>query len=267
MSAAADSSRPADKVIVDRHGAVLIITINRPEVRNAFDQETALGVAAAVDELDHDPKIVVGIITGAAGTFCSGMDLKAFLGSAPGERPSEIPGRGFGGITEKPPLKPLIAAVEGYALAGGCELALACDLIVAAESATFGLPEVTRGLVAGSGGAIRLARRIPVQIALEYALTGAPMAALDAHRWGLVNRLTAHGEALAGALRLATQIAANAPLSIAATKRIVAESADWTMHDAWDNQRAIVDAVLTSDDAAEGARAFAEKRPPRWTGN
>ncbi len=256
-----------DPVLLVREGAVLIITINRPAVRNAFNQATAQGVADAVDLLDNDPNIVVGIITGAGGNFSSGMDLKAFAQSAPGDRPSEIAGRGFGGITERPPVKPLIAAVEGYALAGGCELALACDLIVAADSARFGLPEVTRGLVAGSGGAIRLARRIPVQIALEYALTGAHMTAADAHRWGLVNRLVAHGGAVDEARILATQIAANAPLSIAATKRIVVQSADWSMDQAWVNQREIVDAVLRSNDAAEGALAFAEKRAPRWTGS
>ena len=190
------------------------------------------------------------------------MDLQAFLD---GERP-EIEGRGFGGITEKPPRKPLIAAVEGFALAGGCELALACDLIVAAEDAFFGLPEVSRGLVAGSGGLVRLPRRIPPAIALEYALTGARLPAQEAHGWGLVNRITVSGEALAGALALAASICANGPLAVAMTKRIVMESPNWPQAELWSRQAPLVDAVLASEDAREGALAFAEKRPPIWRG-
>ena len=190
------------------------------------------------------------------------MDLKAF---AAGQRP-ELEGRGFGGLTERGPDKPLIAAVEGFALAGGFELALACDLIVAAEGATFGLPEVSRGLVAGSGGLVRLPRRIPPAIALQYALTGDRMDAPTAQRWGLVSDLLPDGQALTGALALAERIAANAPLAVAMSKRIVCESAGWTPEDQWQKQKPLVDAVLATEDAREGARAFAEKRSPVWSG-
>lgn len=253
-------------VLVEREGGVLTMTINRPRVRNAIDGPTAEAIARAVDQLDADDSVVVGILTGAGGSFCSGMDLKAFVGAAEGERPAELDGRGFAGITQTPPRKPLIAAVEGFALAGGCELALACDLIVAADNASFGLTEVTRGLVAGAGGLVRLPRRIPQAIALEYLLTGAHMSAPIAHRWGLVNRLTTPGRALAEATVLASVIASNAPLAVAATKRLVVESADWTIAESWAFQRDAVDAVLASKDAREGALAFAEKRPPKWTG-
>ena len=250
------------QVQIEQHGAVLVIAIDRPQQRNAVTHAVSLAIARALDRLDADPALRVGIITGRGSSFCAGMDLKAF---ADGERP-ELEGRGFAGITEAPPKKPVIAAVEGFALAGGCELALACDLIIAAETAWFGLPEVTRGLVAGSGGLVRLPRRIPEAIALEYALTGARMDAATAHRWGLVNRITPEGGALEGALALAAAITANAPLSTAMTKRIIRESREWPENEIWDRQRPLVDGVLASADAAEGARAFAEKRPAQWTG-
>ena len=249
-------------VEIELHGAILVIAINRPQQRNAVNQAVSLAIVAALDRLDADPALRVGIITGRGGSFCAGMDLKAFVD---GERP-EIAGRGFAGVTEAPPKKPLIAAVEGFALAGGCELALACDLIVAARTAWFGLPEVTRGLVAGSGGLVRLPRRIPEAIALEYALTGERMDAATAHRWGLVNRLTAEGGALDGALALAAAITANAPLSTAMTKQIIRDSASWPEDRIWELQRPLVEAVLASGDAKEGARAFAEKRQPDWKG-
>ena len=249
-------------VLIERSGATLVITLNRPERRNAVDYAMSEAVAAALDLLDADAELRVGIITGAGGSFCSGMDLKAFVA---GSRP-EVAGRGFGGLTEAPPAKPLIAAVEGFALAGGCEMALACDLIVAADNASFGLPEVTRGLVAGSGGLTRLVRRIAPALAMEYALTGRHLRALEAHRLGLINRLTAPGDALAEALALAAEIAVNAPLATMASKRIMIESADWTAAEQWDRQRPLVDAVLATHDAQEGARAFAEKRPPLWRG-
>jgi len=249
-------------VLVRQEGTALVIAIDRPAARNAVTREVSIAIATALDRLDADPELRTGILTGNGGHFCAGMDLKAF---AAGERP-ELEHRGFGGLTERPPVKPLIAAVEGFALAGGCELVLACDLIVAADNAVFGLPEVTRGLVAGSGGLVRLPRRIPAAIALEYALTGARLAATDAHRWGLVNRLTSPGHALAGALELARSIAANAPLSVIMTKRIVREASDWSDAEVWDRQRPLVDAVVGSEDAREGARAFAEKRAPVWRG-
>ncbi|KQM69165.1 MULTISPECIES: crotonase/enoyl-CoA hydratase family protein [unclassified Sphingomonas] len=249
-------------VVVERRAAVLVMTIDRPAQRNAVNRAVSLALAEALDVLDADPTLRVGIVTGMGGNFCSGMDLKAFVD---GERP-ELEGRGFAGVTEKPPAKPLIAAVEGYALAGGCELALACDLIVAGDTAMFGLPEVSRGLVAGSGGLVRLRERIPPAIALEYALTGARMDAATAHRWGLVNRLALPGSALEAALALANEIAANAPLSVMASKQIMAASPDWPLDRRWDLQRDMVETVLASADAQEGARAFADKRAPVWLG-
>lgn len=253
----------APTVLVERHGAVLVVTIARPQVRNAIDRATSEAVARAMDELDADPQLAVGILTGAGGNFCTGMDLKAFLR---GER-VELPGRGLAGIVETPPRKPLIAAIEGYALAGGCEIALACDLIVAAEDARFGIPEVKRGLIAGSGGLIRLPQRIPRQIALEYALTGELMPATEARQWGLVNRLTPPGGALDAALALAATIAANGPKAVAMTKRIVNEAPGWSADQVWPKQRELLEEIITSADAREGALAFAEKRAPRWTGN
>jgi enoyl-CoA hydratase len=249
-------------VEIEQVGAALVIAINRPAQRNAVNRAVSLAIADALDRLDGDPALRVGILTGRGSSFCSGMDLKAFVD---GERP-ELEGRGFGGLTEAPPSKPLIAAVEGFALAGGCELALACDLIVAARDAWFGLPEVSRGLVAGSGGLVRLPRRIPPAIALEYALTGERMDAATAHGWGLVNRLAPPGEALNEALQLARQIAANAPLSTLMTKRIIRESPGWPEDEIWERQRPLTESVLASDDAQEGARAFAEKRAPEWKG-
>lgn len=249
-------------LLVEQSGATLVMSIDRPRQRNAVNRAVSLAIAAALDRLDAEPELRVGVITGVGGTFCAGMDLRAFVD---GERP-ELENRGFGGLTEAPPRKPLIAAVEGYALAGGCELALACDLIVAAENAWFGLPEVCLGLVAGSGGLVRLPQRIPRAIALEYALTGERMDAGTAHRWGLVNRLTPSGGALAGALTLAARITANAPLAVAMTKRIVGESFEWSHEEVWARQRPLTESVLASADAAEGARAFTEKREPRWRG-
>jgi enoyl-CoA hydratase len=251
-----------DVVQTDDADGVIVITINRPEARNAVNAEVAQGVAAALDVLDARDDLTVGVITGAGGTFCAGMDLKAFV---TGESPS-IPGRGFAGLTEAPPAKPLIAAVEGYALAGGCEIALACDLVVAADNAKFGIPEVKRGLVAAAGGLLRLPRRIPYQVAMELALTGAFLDAGRAHDLGLVNRLTGPGGALAAARELAAAIAANGPLAVRATKHIVSHADEWPVAEFWDRQRAIVAPVFTSADAREGAIAFAEKRPPRWTG-
>ncbi len=249
-------------VLIEHRDGILIITINRPSVRNAVNRAVALGIAEGLDELDQNPAISVGILTGMGGTFCSGMDLKAFV---TGERP-EIEGRGLAGLTEAPPQKPLIAAVEGFALAGGCEIVLACDLVVAAENAKFGIPEVTRGLVAGSGGLIRLPQKIPAQIALEYALTGEHFSATDARSWGLVNRICPPGQVLAGAVELAQAILRNGPLGVQMTKRIINESKTWPVDEVWDRQRGLVEWVLATEDAREGALAFAEKRPPQWRG-
>lgn len=251
-----------DALDVTATNELLVITINRPERRNAINLAMAQCMADAFERLDSDPDLRVGILTGAGGTFCAGMDLKAFVD---GKRP-EIPGRGFAGLTEAPPDKPLIAAVEGFALGGGCEIVLACDLVVAARDAVFGLPEVTRGLVAGSGGLLRLPRRIPAQIAMELVLTGDRFDAEQAHGWGLVNHVVAPGDALAAARQLATRIAANAPLAVQASKHIVRDLAAGTQRDAWAEQLALVESVMASQDAMEGAQAFADKREPSWRG-
>lgn len=244
------------------HGAVLVITIARPGQRNAVNRAVAGGIAAAVDRLDGDDDLRAGVLTGAGGYFCAGMDLKAF---ATGERP-HVPGRGFGGLVERPPRKPLVAAVEGFALAGGMELALACDLIVAARGARFGLPEVKRGLVPAAGGLLRLPARVPRGAALELVLTGEPMSSERAFELGLVTRIAEPGAALDDALALAAAIAANAPLATVAAKAILDGAPGWPAGEAWARQRAIADPVIGSDDAKEGALAFAQKRPARWHG-
>ena len=251
-----------DAVLTETRDSVLVITINRPEARNAINGAVAEGVAAAVDELDGDDGLRVGVLTGAGGTFCAGMDLKAFL---TGDTPV-IEGRGLAGLTQAPPRKPLIAAVEGWALAGGFELLLACDLVVAAETARFGVPEVKRGLIAGAGAALLLTRRIPQALALELLLTGEPIGAQRAADIGIVNRLAAEGAALNAALDLAATIAANGPLAVAVTKQIARSAADWPAEEAWDRQDELMQPVFTSEDAIEGATAFAEKRPPVWKG-
>jgi enoyl-CoA hydratase len=250
------------ELIVERDGAVLVISINRPDQKNAMTRAAAELMAGALDELDADPALSAAVLTGRGGTFCSGMDLKRF---AAGERPS-VPGRGFGGLTERPPAKPLIAAVEGYALAGGFELVLACDLVVAAQGARFGLPEVRRGLVARGGGLFRLPRLVPRAVAMELLLTGDFIDADRAAAMGLVNRVVAEGTAAAEAVALAQRLAKNAPLALSATKRIVLESADWPLSEAFARQASITDPVFASADAREGAVAFAEKRPPAWQG-
>lgn len=252
----------SDEVIVERADGVLVITLNRPEVRNAINAATARAIAAAVDELDASQELSVAVLTGSGGMFCAGMDLKAFLA---GEQPS-VPGRGFAGLAEHPPAKPIIAAVEGAAVAGGFEIALACDLIVAAENARFGLPEVQRGLVAAGGGLLRLSRHVPYHLAVEWALTGNYLSAAEARDAGLVSRITAPGEALPQAVELARRIARNGPLAVAATKRVLAECGDWPSAEAFTRQREITDPVRESADAREGARAFVEKRAPQWQG-
>ncbi len=190
------------------------------------------------------------------------MDLKAFVA---GESP-HVPGRGFAGITERAAAKPLIAAVEGFAVAGGLEVALACDLIVAARGARLGIPEVKRGLVAAAGGLLRLPKVLPRNVAMELALTGDPILAERAAELGLVNRLSEPGQALATALELAETVAANGPLALAASKRILAESVDWPETEFFTRQAEISGPVMGSEDAREGATAFAEKRPPVWQG-
>ena len=252
----------SDSVLTDVVEGVLVVTINRPEARNAINTETAVAIGEAMERLDDDRSLVAGVITGAGGTFCAGMDLKAFLA---GERPS-IPGRGFAGIVEQPPVKPLVAALEGYAIAGGFEIALACDMLVAAEDAKFGLPEVKRGLVAAGGGLLRLPQRVPYHLAMEWSLTGELIPAQRGYEVGLVNRITPKGGALDEALRMAKAIAANGPLAVAASKRILVEAPEWPAAERFDRQREINEPVRSSEDAREGATAFKEKRAPRWQG-
>ena len=252
----------AEAVLVTVADGIAVVTINRPEARNAVNGEVARGIARATDELDARGDVRVLVLTGAGGNFCAGMDLKGFLA---GDVPT-VAGRGFAGITERPPAKPVIAAVEGYALAGGFELVLACDLVVASETAKFGLPEVTRGLVAGAGGLLRLPRRIPYHLAMEIALTGEHLPAAQLRAAGLVNRLVPAGQALAGAGDLAARVARGAPLALAASKRVMMESADAGSADAFARQGEIIGPVFSSADAMEGAVAFAEKRAPAWRG-
>jgi enoyl-CoA hydratase len=222
----------------------------------------AQGVATALDELDGDDGLSVGVLTGAGNGFCAGMDLKAFVR---GESP-HVEGRGFAGIVQRPPDKPLVAAIEGFAVAGGLEVALACDLIVAAKGAKLGIPEVKRSLVAAGGALLRLPRRIPYHAAMELALTGDPISAERGAELGLVNRVAEPGSALADAVELAEAIARNGPLALAATKRIVVESPEWSAEEAWQRQGEIAGPVFVSEDAREGATAFSEKREPVWKG-
>jgi enoyl-CoA hydratase/carnithine racemase len=249
-------------VLTERRDGVLLITLNRPEARNAVNAALAEGVAAALDDLDASDDVSVGVLTGAGKGFSSGMDLKAFT---TGERPW-VADRGFAGIAQRAADKPLIAAVEGFAVAGGFEIALACDLIVAARDARIGIPEAKRGLVAAAGALIRLPKRIPYHVAMELALTGDPISAERAHELGIVNRVTEPGAAVDAALELATQIARNGPLALAASKKVIASALDWGEAEAWEKQGALTGPVFASEDAREGAVAFAEKRDPVWKG-
>lgn len=249
-------------VLTEARGSVLVVTLNRPDARNAVNREVALGMAGALDRLDEDDALAVGVLTGAGKGFSAGMDLKAF---ASGEFP--VAGdRGFAGIVQRGSRKPLIAAVEGFALAGGLEIALACDVIVASRGARFGIPEVTVGLFAAAGALLRLPRRVGIGAATLFALTGQPVDAEEAHRLGLVDRLAEPGEALAEALTLAEVIARNAPLALAVSKRVLVEGFTKPDDEFWRWQLDHAREVFASKDALEGARAFAEKRPPRWQG-
>ena len=253
-------SRPA--VLTERRDGVLVITIDRPEVRNAVNAAVAEGIGEALEALDADPELQVGVLTGAGGFFCAGMDLGAF---GKGERPW-YGDRGFAGIAQRAADKPLIAAVEGFAVAGGFEIALACDLIVAARGAKMGIPEVKRSLVAAGGALLRLPRRMPYHAVMELALTGDPLLSDRFHELGVVNRLTEPGQALDGALELAARITPNAPLATAATKQVLERQWDWTAEEMWAKQGELTGHVFGSEDAQEGARAFKEKRAPEWKG-
>jgi len=243
-------------------GSSLLITIDRPKARNAVNAAVAAGLSTALDQLEADPGLRVGVLTGAGGTFSAGMDLKAALA---GESP-EIPGRGFGGLTQARTTKPLIAAVEGWAMGGGFELALGCDLIVAAGEARFGLPEVSRGLIAAGGGVIRLPKRIPYHLAMELLLTGEPVTGERAGRLGIANRVVPAGEALAAALQLAERIEQNAPLALAAVKELVRAAEGAPEEEAFAVQSGQMARLAASADVREGMTAFTERRSPVWQG-
>ena len=252
----------ADEVLVDVSDGIMTVTLNRPEAKNAVNKAAAEGIAAAMDELDSNEAIRVAILTGAEGGFCSGMDLKAFV---TGEMPM-VEGRGFAGFTEKLPQKPVFAAVYGFALAGGLELLISWVLIVSADNVKIGIPEVKRGLAAAAGGLMRLPKQIPPRLAMEMALTGDFITAQRAAETGLVNRLVPAGTALEAARELALKICANGPMAVRISKQVVLESADWSNAEMWQKQQELVLPVLMSQDAIEGATAFAEKRAPNWTG-
>lgn len=251
-----------NEVLVEHVEGMVVITINRPEQRNAVNRAVSYGVCEAIDEMDRNPDLRVGILTGAGGNFCSGMDLKAFLRG----EVTRVEGRGILGLARTPPKKPLIAAVEGYALAGGFESMLTCDLVVAARNASFGIPEVKRGLAAAAGGLMRLPRLIPQRIAMEMALTGDMFTAERLYQYGLINALVEPGQALEEAKKLARRIMVNAPMSVAASKRVIVEQRDWSTAEMFDRQEEITGPVLASQDAREGAAAFAERRPAVWRG-
>jgi enoyl-CoA hydratase len=252
----------SEAVLTERRGNVLLVTINRPEVRNAVNAAVAAGIAGALEELDSDEELSVGILTGAGGFFCAGMDLGAFV---KGESPW-FGDRGFAGIAQRASRKPLIAAIEGFAVAGGMEIALACDLIVAAEGAKLGIPEAKRSLVAAGGALLRLPRRMPYHIVMELALTGDLMPAERFNEFGVVNRLAKPGTAVDVAIELAERLAKSGPLAVIASKRILQEQYDWSAAEMWEKQGAISGPVFASEDSKEGAAAFKEKRDPVWKG-
>lgn len=249
-------------VLTERRGAVLVMTLNRPDAMNSVNQDLAQALSDAMDELDNDPELRVGVLTGKGRGFSAGMDLKAFVS---GGMPM-VGDRGFAGITERPAVKPVVAAVEGFALAGGLEIALSCDLIVASEGAKLGVPEVGVGLFAAAGALLRLPQVLPAAKAMQMALTAEPIRAEEAMALGMVAEVTPKGEALDRAIAIAERIAQNAPLAVAASKRVLKDGLVMTDGDFFAYQRAAVDQVFGSEDAIEGATAFAEKRSPNWSG-
>jgi enoyl-CoA hydratase len=249
-------------VLTERRDNVLLITLNRPDARNAVNLALAEGVAAALDELDAADDLSVGILTGAGKAFCAGMDLKAFV---TGERPW-VGDRGFAGIVQRASRKPLIAAVEGFAVAGGLEIALACDLIVASREAKLGVPEVKRSLVAAGGALLRLPQRVGHGAAMRLVLTGDPVTAEEGAQLGLVDVVADPGGAIDAALELAATISRNAPLALIASKQVLNDQRDWSEEEFWARQGEVTAPVFASEDAIEGSTAFAEKREPVWKG-
>jgi enoyl-CoA hydratase/carnithine racemase len=248
----------ANEILTERHGRVLLITLNRPKAKNSVNSALGTALVAAVKELDADDDLTAGVLTGADGGFSAGMDLKAFS--------TEGPPAGFVEFLENGSQKPLIAAVEGFALAGGLEIALTCDLIVASRGVKIGIPEVNKGLCAGGGGLFRLPTRVPYGVAMEMALTSDPITAEEAKEFGLVTKLSEPGMAIDVALALAERIAKNAPLAVAASKQVIRSTRGLTEKESWALQATQIGKVFSSKDAQEGPRAFAEKREPKWTG-
>jgi enoyl-CoA hydratase len=252
----------SEELLRKRDGHVEVLTINRPQARNAINLATAREISIALDECAADDDVWVVILTGAEDkAFSAGMDLKAF---AQGEFPATD--QGFGGVTERHFPKPLICAANGSAFAGGFEMLLSCDLVVAADHAVFGIPEASRGLIAGAGGLIRLPRRIARAVALEMALTAEPLSAARAYEIGLVNRVVPGAQVMETAMALAQHICANAPLAVRTSKRVMLDAIDMTEEAAWGLNNEAFGAIAASADALEGAIAFAEKRPPVWQG-
>ncbi|MDP1820693.1 MAG: crotonase/enoyl-CoA hydratase family protein [Acidimicrobiales bacterium] len=248
----------------EQRGPFAVIKINRPEARNAVNGAVAQGIEDAIDRIEADDEIWVGILTGEPPVFCAGADLKEInSGNAGGLATSR---GGFGGIVQRERTKPIIAAVDGPALAGGTEIVLSCDLVVASGTATFGIPEVKRSLVAGAGGLFRLGRKIPLNIAMELALTGDPIDAARAHHFGLVNRLVEPGQALDQAIALAEQICANAPVAVRESRKIVIEATNAPDDVGWKMSANGMGVAMQSEDFSEGLTAFIEKRPPSWKG-
>jgi enoyl-CoA hydratase len=251
-----------DELLRERRGHIELLTLNRPEARNAMNRSTAIALSSALDEIETDDDVWVVVLTGAGDkAFCAGMDLKGF---ANGEFPATD--KGFGGMTQRDFPKPLIAAVNGSALAGGLELMLSCDMVVAADHAKFGIPEAARGLVAGAGGLIRLPKRIPIAIAYELALTAEPIDATRAYELGLVNRVVPGADVLDAALDLAARIEKNAPLAVRVSKSVMKQAVELSEEEAWKVNNAAFGEIGRSSDAMEGAIAFAEKRSPNWQG-
>ncbi|MFF0501842.1 crotonase/enoyl-CoA hydratase family protein [Nocardia aobensis] len=261
-------TNPEPPALVDVDAGVCVITINRPDAMNAVNSDVSTAVGSALRDFAADDALRVAIITGAGRAFCAGADLKAvaagrsFLSDA-------HPEWGFGGVVQQFVDKPIIAAVNGFALGGGTEIVLACDLAVISNDASLGLPEVTRGLVAGAGGLLRLPDQIPQKVAAEAIFTGQPLSADTALRWGLVNAVVEPAEVLPEAMRLARRIAANAPLAISTSKSLMSRrrdhGSDWSA-EAWSTNDTALAQIMNSADAREGTTAFAEKREPRWTG-